>query len=104
MKPAIHLNAIPEPWHYNPSKWSQRICISCVAAIAFLIAVYMGLYQWRLIDQVWDPVFGAASSYVPDSVMDAIYLKDSVVLGLLFFDVVHHSRSFREALSLMAGI
>ncbi|NGX27398.1 MAG: hypothetical protein K940chlam6_01334, partial [Chlamydiae bacterium] len=23
----IPLNAIPEPWEYNPSKWSQRLRI-----------------------------------------------------------------------------
>jgi len=63
----FHLEATPKPWSYNPSKWSQRICISCIAAIAVLIAVYMGFYQWRLIEYVWDPVFGDQSKQVLDS-------------------------------------
>ena len=61
------LEAIPEPWDYNPSKWSQRVLICLVATPAFLAAVYMGLYQWRLIDGVWDPVFGEQTLQVLNS-------------------------------------
>jgi hypothetical protein len=61
------LHLIPEPWTYNPSKWSQRAGIAVMAAAAFLIAAYMGMYQWGLIDEVWDPVFGAQSAAVLDS-------------------------------------
>lgn len=57
----------PDPWTYNPSKWSQRVTISLIAAVGFFIAVYMGLYQWRLIDSVWDPIFGDGSQRVLDS-------------------------------------
>jgi uncharacterized membrane protein len=38
-----------------------------LAGIAFLIASYMALYQWRLIADVWDPVFGGQSRQVLDS-------------------------------------
>lgn len=61
------LDAIPYPWHYNPSAWSQRIPVCILAMVAFLIAVYMALYQWRLIDSVWDPVFGSQTQRVLDS-------------------------------------
>lgn len=97
MKNTFRLEAIPEPWGYNPSKWSQRISISCIASIAVLIAVYMGLYQWRLIDHVWDPVFGDQSEQVldsavshtmwkwfriPDSIMGAIAYLGDVIFAL----------------------
>ncbi|MDP1608002.1 MAG: vitamin K epoxide reductase family protein [Chlamydiales bacterium] len=97
MKSTFHLEAIPEPWHYNPSKWSQRIVVCCVAAVAALIAVYMGLYQWQLIDHVWDPVFGNQSKQVldseashtmwkwfriPDSIMGAIAYLGDVIFAL----------------------
>jgi len=93
----FHLEAIPEPWRYNPSKWSQRVLISCIALIAVLIAVYMGLYQWRLIEDVWDPIFGDQSKQVldsavshrmwkwfriPDSIMGAIAYLGDVVFAL----------------------
>jgi hypothetical protein len=34
---------------------------------AALIAIYMGLYQWRLIPTVWDPIFGEQTQRVLDS-------------------------------------
>jgi hypothetical protein len=61
------MEAIPPPWDYNPSAWRQRVPICLLAAVGFLIAVYMGLYQWRLISHVWDPVFGEQSQRVLDS-------------------------------------
>lgn len=60
-------DAAPEPWHYNPSSWRQRIIIAVWALAAALIAIYMGLYQWRLIPSVWDPVFGEQTQRVLDS-------------------------------------
>lgn len=61
------LDAIPEPWDYNPSAWSQRIPICILAFVAFLIATYLALYQWRLIHSVWDPFFGQQTANVLDS-------------------------------------
>ena len=94
---AHFLEAIPKPWHYNPSKWSQRIAVCCVAAAAVLIAMYMGLYQWQLINDVWDPVFGDQSKQVlnskashvmwkwfriPDSIMGAIAYLGDIIFAL----------------------
>lgn len=62
-----NLDAIPEPWNYNPSSWSQRLPICLLAMVAFLIATYLALYQWRLIDTVWDPFFGDETAKVLDS-------------------------------------
>ncbi|MEX0803905.1 MAG: vitamin K epoxide reductase family protein [Candidatus Binatia bacterium] len=61
------LNVAAPPWNYNPSSWKERLPICILAAVAFLIAAYMGLYQWRLISDVWDPVFGQQSKQVLDS-------------------------------------
>jgi uncharacterized membrane protein len=65
--PRADLNAPAAPWNYNPSAWRQRVPICILAAVAFLIAAYMGLYQWGLIANVWDPVFGEQSEEVLDS-------------------------------------
>lgn len=62
-----NLNAAVAPYRYNPSAWSQRIPICVLAWIACLMASYMALYQWRLIDNVWDPVFGEQTAKVLDS-------------------------------------
>ncbi|MEX0729126.1 MAG: vitamin K epoxide reductase family protein [Planctomycetaceae bacterium] len=61
------LEVIPHPWNYNPSSWRQRIPIAGLAMVAFAIAAYMGLYQWRLIPSAWDPVFGNQTQQVLDS-------------------------------------
>jgi len=64
---ATSMEAIPQPWDYNPSSWPQRIPICLLAMVAFFIAAYMGLYQWRLVDSAWDPVFGTQTEQVLDS-------------------------------------
>jgi hypothetical protein len=49
----------PNPvFSYNPSAWSQRIPIALLGGIAFFIALYLGLFQWGLISEAWDPLFG----------------------------------------------
>jgi uncharacterized membrane protein len=63
----LDLDTAVPPWDYNPSAWRQRIPICILAWMAFLIAAYMALYQWRLIESVWDPVFGMESQKVLDS-------------------------------------
>lgn len=65
--PVPDLDAIPEPWDYNPSNWEQRVRVCLVALVGFLIAAYMGLYQLGLIRTVWDPVFGEQTVQVLDS-------------------------------------
>ena len=64
---ALDLNVNAPPWTYNPSSWRQRIPICLLAGVAFLISTYMALYQWRLINGVWDPVIGEQSRHVLDS-------------------------------------
>ena len=63
----VDLDVAPPPWEYNPSAWSQRIPICILAMVGFAISAYMAAYQWRLIDSVWDPVFGSQSMRVLDS-------------------------------------
>ena len=61
------LDAAPAPWDYNPSAWSQRVPICLLALVAFVISTYLGLYQWRLVESAWDPVFGKQTEKVLDS-------------------------------------
>lgn len=61
------LNVFPPGWDYNPSSWRQRITIAALAMVAFFIAAYMAAYQWRLVDSVWDPIFGQQTVQVLDS-------------------------------------
>ncbi|MBS0625137.1 MAG: vitamin K epoxide reductase [Verrucomicrobia bacterium] len=79
-------------YRYQPSAMGQRVLICFIAAIAVIVATYMGLYEWQLIDSVWDPVFGKETEDVlnsevshilriwmrlPDAVMGSVaYLGD----------------------------
>jgi uncharacterized membrane protein len=61
------LHAAAPPFEHNPSAWSHRVPIAVLAGVAFFISVYLALYQWRLIPDVWDPVFGNGTRNVLDS-------------------------------------
>lgn len=58
---------VPPSLDYNPSSWRQRVPVCLIAMVGFVIAAYMGLYQWRLIDGVYDPIFGKQTEQVLDS-------------------------------------
>jgi hypothetical protein len=94
-EPSLHVSA--PPWDYNPSAWSQRIPICLLATVAGLIATYMALYQWRVIDDVWDPIFGDQTRSVldsdvsehvrqwvrvPDAALGAVAYFSEAILGL----------------------
>jgi len=91
------LDVVAPPWHHNPSAWSQRIPICILAAVGFLIATYMALFQWGLIDSVWDPVFGDQTEAVlrsnpsqrmemwfgvPDAAFGALAYLGDAIFGL----------------------
>lgn len=61
------LDACAPPFERNPSAWSQRVPIALLAAVGFLISGYMALFQWDLVDNVYDPVFGEGSREVLSS-------------------------------------
>ncbi|HYF00830.1 MAG TPA: vitamin K epoxide reductase family protein [Planctomycetota bacterium] len=80
----------PPGWDYNPAGWIQRLPIAAMAMVGFLLAGYLSLYQFRLIDTVWDPFFGEQTLKilnspvshvlpVPDAFLGAVgYLLDAV--------------------------
>jgi hypothetical protein len=85
----LNLDVPAPPWNYNPSGWDQRVPICLLAGVGFLIAAYLGLYQWRLISQVWDPFFGDQTHRVLDSDVSEqmrrwMRLPDAVVGALAY--------------------
>ena len=80
----------PDGWSYNPSAWSQRLPIVALALVGFAIASYLSLYQWRIVERVWEPFFGSGSREIlnsgvsrllpiPDAALGALgYLADAV--------------------------
>jgi hypothetical protein len=97
MNMPFDMNASSYPWRYNPSSWKQRIRVALLAFVAFLIALYLGFYQWGFINQVWDPFFGVQSQLVltsdvshkmtywiriPDAILGALAYLSDVVFAL----------------------
>lgn len=91
------------PWRSkNPSDWSQRIPICVLAGVATVLSVHLALYQWRLIDQPWEPFFGNQSKQVLDSkpsewMRGLIHLPDAALgavayLGDLLFGLAGSTR------------
>lgn len=78
----------------NPSRWPRRIVLALSAGCASMIAAYLGLYQWRLIPNVWDPFFGVQSTMVLDSWLSHnlyswFHVPDSVLGSLTYLiDVI----------------
>ncbi|MBA2728700.1 MAG: vitamin K epoxide reductase [Parachlamydiaceae bacterium] len=116
MKNSYSMDAHPYPWDYNPSSWSQRIRVAFLAFIALIIAIYLGLYQWQLIDNVWDPIFGEQSARVLTSdvshqMTEWIRIPDAILgawayLGDLVFALAGSTRrwQFRPWLVLLFGL
>ncbi len=90
----------------NPSAWGQRIAIAAIAFVALSIAIYMGLYQWRFIHEVWDPVFHGETekvltSNVSTQITKLIFVPDSVLgalayLGDIFFALAGSTRRWQD--------
>jgi hypothetical protein len=90
------------PFHYNPSSWAERIPICALAMVGFLVAIVLGLYQWKLIDHIWDPFFSGPNGlngseavvtsrtskqmeallHMPDGVLGAIAYLGDALFGL----------------------
>lgn len=72
---------LPPGWDYNPSSWPQRIPIVIIAMIGVGIATYLGLYQLRVIDSVWEPFFGDGSKKILNSKTSKILPVPDAILG-----------------------
>jgi uncharacterized membrane protein len=80
----------PPGWSYDPSSWSQRLPLVGAALVGFAIATYLALFQWKVVDGVWEPFFGEGSRRIltsgvsrilpiPDAALGALgYLADAV--------------------------
>ncbi len=94
---AVDLAVDAPPFERNPSAWNQRIPICILAGLGCVISTYMALYQWNLIDSVWDPVFGGQTTAVlssdlshdmqrririPDAALGAWGYLSEAILGL----------------------
>jgi uncharacterized membrane protein len=78
-------NEIPPGWDYNPASWGQRIPIVISAIIAFVIASYLSLYQFKILSTVWEPFFDTGSEKILNSPISHILPIPDAALGALSY-------------------
>jgi uncharacterized membrane protein len=54
---------VPPGWEKNPAAWSERLPIVGLALVGLAIAMYLSLYQWEVIDRIWEPFFSSESNF-----------------------------------------
>ncbi len=72
---------IPPGWSYNPSSWPQRLPIVGLALVGTAIAVYLTLYQVRVLPSVWEPFFGDGSRVILNSKVSRVLPIPDAALG-----------------------
>jgi uncharacterized membrane protein len=81
--PILGEQSAPDGWDYNPSVWGQRTPIVALAAVGFLVAAYLALYQYGVVSDVWDPVFGDGSRRILNSELSRVLPVSDAALGAL---------------------
>jgi uncharacterized membrane protein len=71
----------PPGWTYNPSSWAERLWIAAVAVLGLLISGYLAIYQWQVIEDVWEPFFGHGSEQVLNSFLSRVLPIPDAALG-----------------------
>ncbi len=89
------ISDIPSGWDYNPSSWRERGPLLALACIGLLISCSLALYQFGVLSEPWDPIFGAASSArvlhspiskllpVPDASLGALAYAAEILTGVI---------------------
>ena len=84
MKAGAHESAadsVPPGWSYNPSTWKERLWLVGVAVLGFGVSSYLALYQYGLLEDVWEPFFGRDSEKVLHSFLSTLLPVPDAALG-----------------------
>ena len=68
--------AWPKGWHQSPSAELHRWFIGVLAAVGFVISALLALYEWQVIDFVWEPLFPGGSHFIlRESAISVFFLQ-----------------------------
>ena len=81
--PPLAVHARPPQLSFNPSEWRSRLRVLVLALAGFCIAIYLALYQWRVLKTVWEPFFGNGSERVLHSFVSRLLPVPDAFLGAL---------------------
>jgi uncharacterized membrane protein len=73
--------ALPPGWSVNPSAWSQRLPLIVLALAGTVIALYLAFFQWGVISEVWEPLFGDGSVRILESWVSNVLPVPDAALG-----------------------
>ena len=73
----------PPGWDTNPSAWRERMPIVGLAVVGLVIASYLTLYQYEVVDSVWEPFFGSGSERVLNSRISRVLPVKDAALGAI---------------------
>ncbi len=76
-------HVVPPGWVTNPSAWRERLPIVGLALVGLAIATYLSLFQYGVIDSVWEPFFGDGSRTVLTSRLSNVLPVKDAALGAL---------------------
>lgn len=77
---------IPYGSSSNPSSWSKRAPLLILAIAGFLIALYLGLYQLHVFQNVWEPFFGnGTNAVVKSSFSRSLPIPDGLIGAFGYF-------------------
>lgn len=75
----------PPGWTVNPSSAGQRLPIVALALVGAAIATYLALFQYGVVDTVWEPFFGDGSRTVLTSRLSFVLPISDAALGALAY-------------------
>lgn len=74
-------SSVPPGWDYNPATFSQRLPIVALALLGCAIATYLALYQYEVVDEVWEPFFGDGTRVILSSPLSHVLPVSDAALG-----------------------
>ena len=81
MHPHDDRRDVPPGWDYNPATLRQRLPIVVLALAGCGIATYLALFQYRVVDTVWEPFFSDGSRIVLSSRLSRVLPVSDAALG-----------------------
>lgn len=80
-----HPATVPAGWSSNPSAWSARLPIAALALAGAGISLYLALFQYHVLHDVWDPLCGDGSRKVLTSAISRALPVSDAALGAVAY-------------------
>jgi uncharacterized membrane protein len=77
---------VPPGQDTGPSRWRARLPVAALALAGCAVSTYLALFQYGVLDSVWDPIFGDGSRQVLTSPLsEALPVRDAALGAVAYF-------------------